>query len=281
MERTLITTPPRIVLAGTYPLRAGETLGTWWSASQHVIAGLDGAGTITVGRRRIALAPGDVVAVPWGETLCFHANSRRGFTIASVHIVRLPWAAPDSGFPLHGSPGHAPPAAPHGLCRLPLHTPAAHDSRALAERALGLATRWDDPPSTERELSLRAGAIELVLALNGEADSVTAHHPQAGRIRDLLTWLRFNYRRPVNRRMLAERSGLGQTALGEAFKAVTGRSPTDYVIRLRLDEGRRRLRTSRDSVAMIAAQVGLADPAYFSRLFRRHFGITPRQARQT
>lgn len=50
-------------------------------------------------------------------------------------------------------------------------------------------------------------------------------------------------------------------------------------LRLRLDESRRLLRTTAQPVAAVAIAVGIADPAYFSRLYHRRFGAAPRHDR--
>jgi len=278
MPDQLLRAPPRVALAGTYPFKAGERHGSWWSASQHLIVGLDGDGFIEVAGRAYPLIAGSALAVPWGATITFVAGQRRGFTIASIHLVCLPWNAPEPGFPEHGPAQRSPPAPAHGTWNLPLLTEPAAGSRAIAESALQLAERWREPASAGRELYLRGAALQLV-AVIGTAASPRRVQAQAGRIRDLVSWMQFNFRRPISRVELARRSGLGQTALGAAFKAVTGCSPTAFLIRMRLDEGRRLLRTTTLPVAEVAGLVGLDDPAYFSRLFSRRFGVPPRHAR--
>jgi len=278
MVQSLIAAPPRIVLAGTYPFKAGERHGSWWSASQHVVVGLDGDGVLEVNGQRQPLPAGTAAALPWGATVAFVAGPRRGFSIASVHLVCVPWAAEDPGFPEHGPPDRPPPAPPHGACPLPRRGIPGDGSRRLAEQALAICDRWSEPSSPLRTLALRGAALQFVAALH-EAGRDQRRHPQAGPVRDLLHWLRFNFRQPITRTELARRTGLGQTALGAAFKAVTGRSPTAYLIQLRLDEARRLLRTTSLPVAKVAALVGMDDPAYFSRMFSRRFGTAPRQAR--
>ncbi len=64
------------------------------------------------------------------------------------------------------------------------------------------------------------------------------------------------------------------------FKRVTGLSPVQYLHRLRIRAAQTLLRTSALSCKEIAARVGFRDPAYFSRLVRRHTGRPPLANRQ-
>jgi AraC-like DNA-binding protein len=78
---------------------------------------------------------------------------------------------------------------------------------------------------------------------------------------------------------LARRFCLSPHYFGEIFKRETGLSIKEYQRHLRLDRALEKLRDTGLSVSEIAAEVGLEDVAYFSRLFKRHYGISPRQAR--
>jgi AraC family transcriptional regulator of arabinose operon len=51
------------------------------------------------------------------------------------------------------------------------------------------------------------------------------------------------------------------------------------VIRLRLNQAARLLEHTVDDIGAIAREVGFSSPYYFSRQFRRHFGMSPRQYR--
>jgi AraC-like DNA-binding protein len=58
------------------------------------------------------------------------------------------------------------------------------------------------------------------------------------------------------------------------FKEVTGSSPMQYVKALRLHEARLMIARRTGTIADVAALVGYASPAQFSRDFKRHFGRT-------
>ena len=78
---------------------------------------------------------------------------------------------------------------------------------------------------------------------------------------------------------LAARSYVSIGYFRSAFKDVTGVSPVDYLNRLRIIRSLPHLRDGRCSVTEAAQRVGIDDPNYFARLFKRVMGYTPRYYR--
>lgn len=62
---------------------------------------------------------------------------------------------------------------------------------------------------------------------------------------------------------------------GRAFKDAFGISFRDYVVQLRLKEASRLLENPQAQVTQVAYSVGFNDMSYFSRMFKRHFGVSP------
>jgi AraC family transcriptional regulator len=65
-----------------------------------------------------------------------------------------------------------------------------------------------------------------------------------------------------------------------AFKTATGLSPHRFVMRERIEQAKRRLRASDDSICQICMECGFVDQSHFARLFRRETGVAPRLYRQ-
>ena len=76
---------------------------------------------------------------------------------------------------------------------------------------------------------------------------------------------------------LARLAGCSVPHLCAGFRKHFAVTPIDLVIRLRLDHARRLLSERGQTVAAVAARVGYADYHHFTRLYRRHFGHSPRQ----
>ncbi len=78
---------------------------------------------------------------------------------------------------------------------------------------------------------------------------------------------------------IAESVHMSESSFRHRFLAVTGMSPIHYLIRLRLKKALLLL-TSPTSISSIALLSGFADQNYFSRQFKKQFGITPHEFRK-
>jgi len=71
-----------------------------------------------------------------------------------------------------------------------------------------------------------------------------------------------------------------ERTLKRRFKSATGMSLIDYVQNLRIEEAKRLLETSDQSIEEVSAKVGYEDASFFRRLFKRLSGLTPGQYRR-
>jgi transcriptional regulator GlxA family with amidase domain len=88
-------------------------------------------------------------------------------------------------------------------------------------------------------------------------------------------WLgkHFSVASPVEE--MIKRSKLAERTFKRRFTAATGLAPIDYVQRLRVEDAKRRLERTDDSIDEISWRVGYEDPAFFRRLFKRSTGMAP------
>jgi transcriptional regulator GlxA family with amidase domain len=88
-------------------------------------------------------------------------------------------------------------------------------------------------------------------------------------------WLstHFSVARPVEE--MVSRSRLAERTFKRRFMAATALTPIAYVQRLRIEDAKRRLERTEDSVDDISWRVGYEDPAFFRRLFKRTTGMAP------
>ncbi|HVM95212.1 MAG TPA: AraC family transcriptional regulator [Candidatus Acidoferrales bacterium] len=78
---------------------------------------------------------------------------------------------------------------------------------------------------------------------------------------------------------LAQAAGLSRYHFLRSFRAVTGVTPHQWLLRARLRNAARRLVTTHDPVTRIALDVGFEDLSNFIRSFRAEFGVSPRAYR--
>jgi AraC-like DNA-binding protein len=78
---------------------------------------------------------------------------------------------------------------------------------------------------------------------------------------------------------LARRAGLSPYHFLRSFKAVTGVTPHQWLLRARLRDAARRLAHSRTPITDVALDVGFEDLSNFIRSFHAEFGMSPRRWR--
>lgn len=96
--------------------------------------------------------------------------------------------------------------------------------------------------------------------------------PIVGRVLELL------HTRPEHNWLvseLAEQVNVSRSLLAARFSQLLGLPPKQYLTQWRLQLALNLLRSSNDSVAKIAAQVGYESEYAFNRVFKRHVGIPP------
>ena len=77
---------------------------------------------------------------------------------------------------------------------------------------------------------------------------------------------------------LATELGTSSSRLMRLFKAVDGRTIGEFVTAMRMARALELMQERRLSITQIAFEVGYEHSANFSTAFRRHYGMTPRQA---
>lgn len=127
---------------------------------------------------------------------------------------------------------------------------------------------------------------ELILFLSRSFDRAHPHLAddtaavRRFRLGKVISFMESKTHRPVTIEELTTIAGSSESTLLRDFKLLTGRSPTGWHLRLRLDLACRLLRSTRLPVTHIALDTGFSDSNYFARQFRKTMGMSPREYRQ-
>ena len=100
------------------------------------------------------------------------------------------------------------------------------------------------------------------------------------RIGSAIGWLEDHYQEPVSVKQLTQIAGMSESSLLRAFKQATGRTPTDYLLHLRLRRARRLLKQTDLNITEVAFETGFQGSNYFTRQFRKQCGVSPREYRK-
>ncbi|MCB9351382.1 MAG: helix-turn-helix transcriptional regulator [Lewinellaceae bacterium] len=68
---------------------------------------------------------------------------------------------------------------------------------------------------------------------------------------------------------------MNQMQVYRKVKALTGKTPSQFIRSYRLQKGLELLQKGELNISEIAYDVGFTDPSYFSRVFQKEFGKSP------
>lgn len=93
--------------------------------------------------------------------------------------------------------------------------------------------------------------------------------------------MRDNLHRDLNLDTLAHYSKLSKFHFAKKFKELTDTAPMQHFINMKIQNACSQLDNSDLTIKQIAASLGYSDPYYFSRLFKKSVGMSPKQYRDS
>jgi AraC-like DNA-binding protein len=90
------------------------------------------------------------------------------------------------------------------------------------------------------------------------------------------TFMRDHFAEPLTRNAVARVAGMSPTHFSRSFHRHFRRTFVDLLNQLRVDKACELLATSRKDLLAIALDCGFGDQSYFTKVFRRYTGLTPR-----
>ena len=79
----------------------------------------------------------------------------------------------------------------------------------------------------------------------------------------------------LNVNALCELSGISNKQIYRKIKQLTGMSPVEYIKSIRMKKAAELLLENRYTVAEVSYKIGIEDPFYFSKCFKKQFGVSP------
>jgi len=129
-------------------------------------------------------------------------------------------------------------------------------------------------------------ALDLVVYLKRSGGQEQYSEPlqfqtqSVSRLSDVATWIVSHLSEELSVEVLAAKACLCPRHFSRRFKAEFGRSPADFVEKLRLDEARRRLSAGDNSIENVGLSVGFKSADAFRRAFERRLELNPSDYRR-
>ncbi len=136
--------------------------------------------------------------------------------------------------------------------------------------------RHTQAPQARKVAAMQRLIVELCSIFseeNSEANPLMA-------LAESVALLESEYSRDISLAELADAAHLSVNQFIRRFKSDYGVTPIMYLNRLRLNHAKALLTTTNDSITKIAFASGFNDSNYFSRIFKKEVGQTPKSYRQ-
>lgn len=137
----------------------------------------------------------------------------------------------------------------------------------------------DDPLAIdETVLHLVETVIATICGSSATAGRYSARDAQ--RISDVVSFVEQDPTEPIDLAALAGLAGMSKYHFLRMFRRMTGMTPYQYLLGVRLRRAAMRLATTREPVSAIAFDSGFGDLSTFNARFRTTFGVSPTEYRR-
>lgn len=96
-------------------------------------------------------------------------------------------------------------------------------------------------------------------------------------LKKAISYIRLNYQSNIEIHDVASWAGVGERYLRKLFAQYLNLSPLDYLNQIRINKAIELLRNTEMSIKEISFTCGFQSPQYFSRIFKKQMGISPRE----
>ncbi|XID91648.1 helix-turn-helix transcriptional regulator [Paenibacillaceae bacterium WGS1546] len=243
----------RIVSVGEWLRPAASTYGLL------LLEEAEGEGDVSIGGRSCPLRRNLVLFMPPGEAVRLSVRPPGRAEFYDVRFLALR-PAPDGHYvraeldwPEEGAAGRA--RMPFGLL-------------GEIEKRRRTGDAWDE---------MKANILFQELLADLFRDEGREREPELNRaIRTTLEYMERNYAGCITRELLADIAGVSADYYSKAFKKRMNKSPMAYLNEIRIEQAKRLLAQSGESLRAIAQRVGYSDEFYFSRKFKAETGCSPK-----
>ncbi|MDO3412445.1 helix-turn-helix domain-containing protein [Saccharibacillus sp. CPCC 101409] len=244
-------------------LQAGGVLGMseTESISNLLLLAVGGAGELTMN--------GEVCRI--GASFACHMVQGTSFTLTSasdeLYYIAIAYRASS----IEGASLAMPSYRKHPLQRSFIQSTAAQTEWVQnAEKIIAKWRRGEGLECFHANALLQSMIYELIMEYEcGQGGT------EADVVEVVASYISSNYRRELELKDLAALAGCSVRQLQRRFKQEKQLGPMEYVIQLRMENASRMLRHTEASVGEIAERIGYRDTYYFSRAFKKVYGVPP------
>lgn len=162
---------------------------------------------------------------------------------------------------------------------LPLEQPITFRNGAIVEKYMWLLYAELHRHARPDDFIVESLYSIMLRELAREAQTISVGRPIPARLLHAREHLEQNLAGRVTLPELARIASLSVSQFSAVFKDYFGTSPIDYLLALRMRQSLYYLSDYSFNVTEVGQKAGFSDPFYFSKQFKKHFGMSPRHYR--
>ncbi|MGC4018709.1 MAG: AraC family transcriptional regulator [Muricomes sp.] len=228
-------------------------------ADQYIlIYCVEGKGTVEIDNKKYAVEAAEAFCIPRGRRHRYYADNDNPWSILWVHFK-----------------GENTKYFPLDECRA-----VQIDSKYSENRMTGffnLIFRVLDRNYTMGNFIYLSQVLSLILSEVYYREKVDESSVQNKHVTMVIRFMYKNLVRQLTLEEISQEVQLSKSYLNSIFKNQTGRSPVDFFIHLKMQEACKLLDSTDMYIYEVSAKLGYTDPYYFSRLFKKMVGVSPKE----
>jgi len=112
-----------------------------------------------------------------------------------------------------------------------------------------------------------------------QADYTDNHRME--QIKSVLEYIESHYKGNLTLEQLSQIAGMNEKYFCRVFRSITHQSPMDYVNFYRIEHAAYLLDSTTMSITTVGMDCGFTESSYFTKVFKKYKGLTPRQYRKS
>ena len=128
--------------------------------------------------------------------------------------------------------------------------------------------------------NVRKHFTDMIAKLIAEKNKMSVGYTEVI-VQTAIRYMEENFREPeLSVSRIAEAVGITSNYLSRIFREATGQTCISYLTTLRMEEAKKLLTRSQEKTYLIAERTGYQNPNYFSAIFKKYTGYTPKEFRE-
>lgn len=159
-------------------------------------------------------------------------------------------------------------------------SPARRELARLIGRMAAEEENFDERSSLMLRIQLRALLLQCSRVCAFLTESPASIHTTDRQVLQAARFINEHFRQQITAADIAAAAGFSPNYLSRKFREAAGIGVHDYLVFIRLRNAAFELLSTDDSVTDIALRSGFSDSNYFKDVFKKKYGMTPREYRK-